>query len=177
MATRVRPKPKYKPRARIGPLPGFALVALRWSITWAVVGFAVGILNVLGHSLPFVELESPSASAAASPFGIVALGLSAAAGGLGMGLLYACLWIWSADLREAYEKPGFAGTVRPYALCGAAAGLIAGFLVGGFTGALFFALLGAMTAIGLNWREIRTGLETSRSPQRPTPTPGQRRGA
>jgi hypothetical protein len=159
VAVRPRPKPKYKPRPKMGPLPDFVLVALRWAITWSIVGFALGILNVLGHSLPFVESQSPTG---ASPISIVALGLGAAAAGLGMGLLYAFIWILSADLREAYERPGFAGVVGPYALCGAAAGLVAGFLVGGFAGALFFAFLGAITAAGLNWKEIRMGLEASR---------------
>jgi hypothetical protein len=145
----------------MGPLPDFVLVALRWAITWSLVGFGLGILNILGRSLPFVELQSSSVWM--SPSWTVALGLSAAAAGLGMGLLYAFLWILSANLREAYERPGLAGVAGPYALCGAAAGLIAGFLVGGFTGALFFAFLGAITAAGLNWREIRAGLEATRS--------------
>jgi hypothetical protein len=160
VAAHPRPKPKYKPRPKLGPLPDFVLVALRWAITWAVVGFVLGILNVLGHSLPFVESQSPSGT---SPFSIVALGLAAAAAGLGMGLLYAFIWIGSAGLREAYERPGLAGVAAPYALCGAAAGLLAGFLVGGVTGALFFAFLGAITAAGLNWREIRIGLQASRA--------------
>ena len=46
MATRARPKPKYKPRPKMGPLPGFALVAFRWAVAWAIVGLVVSVLSL-----------------------------------------------------------------------------------------------------------------------------------
>jgi hypothetical protein len=149
--------------------------ALRWAITWGVVGLVLGLVRFLGKTLPLAWLGPEAQNLSWSPFWIAALGAGAAAAGLGMGFLYACLWLWTDQVREAYDAPGLAGAVAPYAVCGGAAGLIAGLLVGGFTGALFFAVLGAGTAAALNWREIRQELERSRSRQRAKSQVGQRR--
>jgi len=116
----------------------------------------VGALLVLRKMLPFAGLGAQPADVLGSAFWIPALGAGAAAAGLGIGLVYACLMAWTADWRESYEAPGIVGTLTPYVLCGAAAGLVPGLLVGGFTGALFFAVLGAGSATALNWQAIRT---------------------
>jgi outer membrane lipoprotein SlyB len=65
----------------------------------------------------------------------------------------------SADWRDSLEGDDWKTTLGPYVLCGAVAGLIAGFLVGGFTGALFFAVLGGATAAALTWLDIRKELD------------------
>ena len=157
MATHVRRRPKDKPRPEMGRLPGFVFVALRWAVAWAIVGLAVGVLSLVRKTLFFAE-------ASASPDGGIAfwvpvmIGASAAAG-LGIGSIYTGLLAVSADWRDSLEGDDWKTRLGPYVLCGAAAGLIAGFLVGGFTGALFFAALGACTAGALTWIDIRKGLD------------------
>lgn len=161
MATHMRRRPKYKPRPKIGPLPGFVFVALRWAVAWAIVGLAVAVLSLVRKTLFFTE-------ASASPDGGIAfwvpvmIGASAAAG-LGIGSIYTGLLAVSADWRDSLEGDDWKTRLGPYVLCGAAAGLIAGFLVGGFTGALFFAAMGACTAGALTWIDIRKGLDGPRS--------------
>ncbi len=160
MATRVRPKPKYKPRPKMGPLPGFALVALRWAVAWAIVGLVVSVLSLVRKTLPHTE-------ASASPDGGIAFSVpvmigAAAAAGLALGLIYSGLLAVSADWRNSLEGDDWKTRLGPYVLCGAAAGLVAGFLVGGFTGALFFAVLGGCTAGALTWIEMRKGLDGPR---------------
>jgi hypothetical protein len=58
-------------------------------------------------------------------------------------------------LQYEQETRGVKGWLLPPVLCGAAAGLIPGLLVGGIGGALFFALLAAGTAAVLQWAARR----------------------
>jgi hypothetical protein len=138
------------------PLRQIMRVALHWAIAWGMAGLVVGALLMLRKLLPFAGLGGEPADVLGSVFWIPALGAGAAAAGLGIGLVYACLMAWTADWRESYEAPGVVGAFTPYVLCGAAAGLVPGLLVGGITGALFFAVLGAASAAALNWQAIRT---------------------
>jgi hypothetical protein len=80
---------------------------------------------------------------------------AAAAAGLALGLIYTGLLAVSAGWRDSLEGDDWKTRLGPYVLCGAAAGLIPGFLVGGFTGALFFAVLAGCTALALTWIEMR----------------------
>jgi hypothetical protein len=161
MVTRVRPKPKYNPRPKMGPLPGFALVALRWAVAWAIVGLVVSVSWLVRNSFYFTE-------ASAGPDGGIAYSVpvmigAAAAAGLALGLIYTGLVAVSADWRDSLQGDDWKTRLGPYVVCGAAAGLMAGFLVGGFTGALFFAVLGGCTAGALTWIEMRTGMDGLRS--------------
>jgi hypothetical protein len=153
MAKRVRPRPKYKPRAKIGPLPGFALVALRWAVAWAVVGLVVSVFSLVRKTFYFTEASASLDGGIA--YSVPAMIGAAAAAGLALGLIYTGLLTVSADWRDSLEGDDWKTRLGPYALCGATAGLIPGFLVGGFTGALFFAGLGGCTALALTWIEIR----------------------
>lgn len=157
MATRMRPKPKYKPRPKMGPLPGFALVALRWAVAWAIVGLVVSVLSLVRKTLFYTEGSgSPDGGIA---FSIPVMIGAAAAAGLALGLIYTGLLAVSADWRDSLQADDWKTRLGPYVVCGAAAGLMAGFLVGGFTGALFFAVLGGCTAGALTWIEMRKGLD------------------
>lgn len=131
-------------------------VALHWAMAWGITGLVVGALLMLRKMLPFAGLGAEPNDVLGSAFWIPALGAGAAAAGLGIGLVFACLMAWTADWRESYEAPHIVGALTPYLLCGAAAGLIPGLLVGGFTGAAFFAVLGACSAAALNWQATRT---------------------
>ena len=160
MPARPRPRPKYKPRPRMGPLPGFVLAALRWAVAWAIVGLVVGVLSLARNALPFIE---PSAN----PDGGIAFWVpvmigAAAAAGLGIGLIYTGLLAVSANWRDSLEGDDWKTRLGPYVLCGAAAGLVAGFLVGGLTGGFFFAVLGGCTAAALTWLDLRKGLDEPR---------------
>ncbi len=160
MAKRMRPRPKYKPRPRMGPLPGFVLAALRWAVTWAIVGLLVGVLSLVYETLPFTE-------PGAKPDGGIAVWVpvmigAAAAAGLGIGLIYTGLLAVSANWRDSLDGDDWKTRLGPYVLCGAAAGLIAGFLVGGLTGGFFFAVLGGCTAAALTWLDLRKGLDEPR---------------
>jgi MFS family permease len=144
----------------MGPLPGFVLVALRWAVAWAIVGLVVGVLSLVRNALPFTE---PSAK----PDGGIAFWVpvmigAAAAAGLGIGLIYTGLLAVSADWRDSLHGDDWKTRLGPYVLCGAAAGLIAGFLVGGLTGGFFFAVLGGSTAAALTWLDMRKGLDEPR---------------
>jgi hypothetical protein len=138
------------------PLRQIMRVALHWAIAWGMTGLVVGALLMLRKMLPFAGLGGQAADALGSVFWIPALGAGAAAAGLGIGLVYACLMAWTADWRDSYEAPGLVGALTPYVLCGAAAGLVPGLLVGGFTGAFFFAGLGAGSAAALNWQAAKS---------------------
>ncbi len=156
MAKRVRPKPKYKPKRKLGPLPAFALVALRWAVTWAIVGLLVSVSWLVRNTFYFTE-------ASAGPDGGIAFSVpvmigAAAAAGLALGLFYTGFLSVSSDWRDSMEGDDWKTRLGPYVLCGAAAGLIPGFLVGGFTGALFFAVLAGCTALALTWIELRMGV-------------------
>jgi hypothetical protein len=155
MATRRRPKPKYKPKRKIGPLPGFALVALRWAVAWAIVGLVVGVFLLL-HRIYFAESAGLDGGIA---YSVPAMIAAAAVAGLALGLIHTGLLAASADWRDSLEGDDWKTRLGPYVLCGAAAGLIPGFLVGGFTGALFFAVLAGCTALALTWIEMRMGVQ------------------
>ena len=69
---------------------------------------------------------------------IPSLGLAAAAGGLGMGILYTALMLVTEDWRDSLaDTPGMTAQLGPPVLCGTGAGLVAGLLAGGFSGAAF----------------------------------------
>jgi hypothetical protein len=145
----------------LGPLPGFAMVALRWAVTWAIGGLVVGVLSLVRQALPFIE---PSARADGGiAFWVPVMIGAAAAGGLGIGLIYSGLVVISTDWRDSLQGDDWKTRLGPYMLCGAVAGLIPGFLVGGFTGALFFAVLGGCTAGALTWLDIRKELNAART--------------
>ena len=138
------------------PLQQILRVALGWARAWAVAGTLLGILLMLGKALPFTEAGSTPDSFLGQWFWVVALGLGAAAAGLGIGILYAGLLIVTEEWRESVEEtPGVLAQWGPQVLCGALAGLVPGLLVGGFTGALFFASLAACSAAGLQWWAAR----------------------
>jgi hypothetical protein len=151
MAKRVRPRPKYKPKRKIGPLPGFAFVALRWAVAWAIVGLAVSVFSLL-HRIYFAESAGLDGGIA---YSVPAMTAAAAVAGLALGLIYTGLLAVSADWRDSLEGDDWKTRLGPYVLCGGAAGLIPGFLVGGFTGALFFAVLAGSTALALTWVEMK----------------------
>jgi hypothetical protein len=151
MAKRVRPRPKYKPKRKIGPLPGFALVALRWAVAWAIAGLLVSVFSLL-HRIYFAESAGLDGGIA---YSVPVMTGAAAVAGLALGLIYTGLLAVSADWRDSLEGDDWKTRLGPYVLCGAAAGLIPGFLVGGFTGALFFAVLAGSTALALTWVEMK----------------------
>jgi hypothetical protein len=156
MPKRVRPKPKYKPRRKLGPLPDFALVALRWGVAWAIVGLVVSVFSLVRKTFYFTEASAGLDGGIA--YSVPAMIGAGAAAGLALGLIYTGLLAVTADWRDSLEGDDWKTRLGPYVLCGATAGLIAGFLVGGFTGALFFAVLGGCTALALTWLELRMGV-------------------
>jgi hypothetical protein len=153
MPTRVRPKPKYKPKRKIGPLPGFALVALRWAVAWAIVGLVVSVSSLLWKTFYFTEASAGLDDGIA--YSVPAMIAAAGVAGLALGLIYTGLLAVSADWRDSLEGNDWKTRLGPYVLCGAAAGLIPGFLVGGLAGALFFAVLAGCTALALTWLEMK----------------------
>jgi hypothetical protein len=155
MAKRVRPKPKYKPRRKLGPLPAFALVALRWAVAWAIVGLVVSVFSLV--RMTFYFTESSASQEGGIAYSVPATIAAAAMAGLALGLIYTGLLAVSAGWRDSLEDHDWKTRLIPYALCGAAAGLIPGFLVGGSTGALFFAVLAGCTALALTTIETRMG--------------------
>ena len=155
MAKRVRPRPKYKPKRKIGPLPGFALAALRWAVAWAIVALVVSVSSLVRKTY-FTEAISSLDGGIA--YSVPVMIGAAAAAGLVLGLIYTGLLAVSADWRDSLEGDDWKTRLIPYALCGAAAGLIPGFLVGGLAGAMFFAVLGGCTALALTWIETRMGV-------------------
>jgi hypothetical protein len=119
---------------------------LLWTITWAVVGLSLGIVQLLRTG---------------KVSWIPSLGLAAAAAGLGMGILYAGLMIVTENWRDSLaDTPGLAAQLGPQVLCGVGAGVFAGLLVGGFGGAFFFAALGGLTAAIFNWKSASEALRT-----------------
>jgi hypothetical protein len=133
-------------------------VALQWAATWAAVGLVLGTLLMIGKAPPFAESGSHSENMLAYAFWIPTLGGGAAGAGLGIGLVYAALMALTTDWRDSLE--GDTATVRfgPDVVCGAIAGLIPGLLVGGPSGGLFFAGLGAATGAGSKWWELRSAI-------------------
>jgi hypothetical protein len=155
MAKRVRPKPKYKPKRKLGPLPGFAVAALRWAVAWAIVGLVVSVSALLHR---YYLTETSAGLDGGIAYSVPVTIGAAAVAGLALGLIYTGLLAVSADWRDSLEGDDWKTRLIPFGLCGATAGLIPGFLVGGFTGALFFAVLAGCTALALTWIEIRRGL-------------------
>src|SRR3954466_11355829 len=79
---------------------------LLWTIAWAVIGLVLGIAQLLRTG---------------QVSWIPSLGLAAAAGGLGMGILYTALLLLTEDWRDSpADTPGLAGQVGAPGLCGAA---------------------------------------------------------
>jgi hypothetical protein len=117
---------------------------LLWTIAWAVVGLGLGIAQMLRTG----QISW-----------IPGLGLGAAAAGLGIGILYAGLMVLTEDWRDSLaDTPGILAQLGPQVLCGAGAGLIPGLLVGGISGAFFFATLGACSAAIFNWKAARESM-------------------
>jgi len=151
-----RPRPKVLPRIRIETLPQVFRVALLWAAAWAAVGLVLGILLMLGKAPPFAESGAKPDSILGYIFWVPALGGGAAAAGLGIGLIFTGLMALTTEWRESLEDtPGMMARLGPDVLCGAVAGLIAGLLVGGSTGAFFFATLGVCSAAIMKWRSVR----------------------
>jgi hypothetical protein len=154
----VKQAPKQRPTRvrtstplRFRDLPQVVRVALVWAAAWGVVGLVVGILLMLGRAALFAESGARGSSSILTyVFWIPTVGAGAAAAGLGIGLVFACLMGLTSDWRDSLEGNDLMVTLGPDVLCGAAAGLIPGFLVGGLAGALFFAALGAASAAAMN---------------------------
>src|SRR3954451_16302046 len=90
---------------------------LLWTIAWAVLGLVLGIAQLFRTG---------------QVSWIPSLGLAAAAGGLGMGILFIALILVTEKLRGSLaDTPAMAAQLGPQVLCGAGAGLVAGLLVGG----------------------------------------------
>jgi len=131
---------------RVTPAQRLMRSAVQWTVGWGVAGVVLGV--------PLMLLKMMMESAARADdlsfyaFWVPALGLGAAAGGLGIGVLYAGLLMGTEEWRHQYEQDtrGVKGWLLPPVVCGAASGLIPGLLVGGIGGALFFALLAGCTA-------------------------------
>ena len=157
MGVRMKQRPKRPIRARARPLPRLPQVALRWTAVWAVGGLVVGICLMLLKALPVAESSYKPESVSSYVSWVPVIALAGAAAGLGIGLLYACLMALTEEWRNSIEGTGIMVRLGPLVLCGAAAGLVAGLLAAGFGGALFFALLGACSAAGLNWKVARDG--------------------
>jgi hypothetical protein len=139
----------------MGPLPEFVVVALRWAAAWAAVGLLIGVLFVSGKTL----LAGPGAEVNILGYVLWApvLAGAAAAAGLGIGLIFAGLMAVTADWRDSLVGDGIMIRLGPDVLCGAGAGLVPGFLVGGLGSALFFAFVGGCFAAAFNWWASRTG--------------------
>jgi hypothetical protein len=147
MGARVkRPRPKIRPRVKRGPMPPFFRVALRWAAAWGVVGLVLGTLLMLGKAPPFAESGVHSDNILSYSFWVPTLGVGAAGAGLAIGLVFAGLMALTSEWRDSLEGTDLMITLGPDVLCGLVAGLIPGFLVGGWAGALFFAVLGAVSA-------------------------------
>ena len=133
-------------------LRGLQDTVLLWTLAWAMVGLALGIVQLLRTG---------------QVSWIPSLSLGAAAGGLGIGILYAGLMFLTEDWRDSLaDTPGLAAQLGPPVLCGALAGVIAGFLVGGFSGAFFFATVGALTAAMFNWKSAKEELRARAAARR-----------
>lgn len=135
---------------RVTPAQQIMRSAVQWTISWGVAGVVLGIPLMLGKVIAKTG-AMPDDGVSFYIFWVPALGLGAAAGGLGIGVLYAALMMGTEEWRLQHEQdtPGPKGWLLPPVICGAASGLIPGLLVGGIGGALFFALLAACTAAAL----------------------------
>ena len=153
-----RPRPKIRPRVRRGPLPPFFRLARQWAATWAVLGLVLGTLLMIGKAPAFGESGAHSDNMLAYIFWIPTLGGGAAGAGLGIGLVYAGLMALTTDWRDSLEGDTAMVRFGPDVVCGAIAGLIPGLVVGGPSGGLFFATLGAATGAGFKWWELRTAI-------------------
>jgi hypothetical protein len=141
------------------PLRQIQHEALRWTLAWAIVGLVIGVVQLLRTG---------------EVFWVPALGGGAAAAGLGMGVLYACLIVVTEDWRDSLaDTPGLMAQLGPQVLCGAGAGLVAGLLAGGIGGALFFAALGACSAAVFSWRSVRDSLPPRAARGKPSKAKGR----
>jgi hypothetical protein len=74
------------------------------------------------------------------------------------------------------DTPGLAAQLAPQVLCGAGAGIMGGLLAGGYSGALFFGALGAITATIFNWKQVKDDLrDLAPGASRSSPRRGDRR--
>jgi hypothetical protein len=119
-------------------------MVLLWPVTWAAVGLVLGVLQLLRTG---------------QVSWIFALGLGAAAAGLGVGILYTGLMVVTNDWRDSLaDTPGLLAQLGPQVLCGAGAGLAGGLLAGGLEGALFFGVVGACCAAAFNWKSVKESI-------------------
>ena len=134
---------------RVTPAQRLMRSAVQWTVGWGVAGVVLGVPLMLLKMM--MESGTRADDLSFYAFWVPALGLGAAAGGLGIGVLYAGLLMGTEEWRLQYEQdtPGPKGWLLPPVVCGAASGLIPGLLVGGIGGALFFALLAGSTAAAL----------------------------
>ena len=134
---------------RVTPAQRLMRSAVQWTVGWGVAGVVLGVPLMLLKMM--MESGARADDLSFYAFWVPALGLGAAAGGLGIGVLYAGLLMGTEEWRLQYEQdtPGPKGWLVPPVVCGAASGLIPGLLVGGIGGALFFALLAGCTAAAL----------------------------
>jgi hypothetical protein len=141
---------------RVTPMQRLMQSAMQWTIGWAIAGVVLGVPAMLGRAIAKTG-ALPDNTFSFYGFWIPALGLGAAAGGLGIGVLYTGLMVLTEEWRLQFEQdtPGPKGWLLPPVICGAASGLIPGLLVGGIGGALFFALLAGCTAAGFTWWTMR----------------------
>ena len=133
-------------------------MVLQWILLWAVLGLALGILQLLRTG---------------AVSWIFSLTLGGGAGGLGTGILYAGLMLLTENWRDSLaDTPGLPAQVGPQVACGVAAGILPGLLVGGLSGALFFGAVGALTSVVVNWRSVREGLRPRVAARKPVNAKG-----
>jgi hypothetical protein len=133
-------------------------MVLQWVLLWAVIGLALGILQLLRTG---------------AVSWIFSLTLGGGAGGLGTGILYAGLMLLTENWRDSLaDTPGLPAQVGPQVACGVGAGILPGLLVGGLSGALFFGGLGALTSAVLNWRSVREGMRPRVAARKPISAKG-----
>jgi len=130
-----------------GPLRNIAVVTLRWTSAWAILGLVVGIALMLGRAEPIAE-------SGAKPLGLgpyafwIPLGFGVASVfGLLLGLIFASLMA-VVDLwwPSAKPRPAWFASYGQRLLCGTVAGGLIGGPLTRDRNAVFFAGLGLVSA-------------------------------
>src|SRR4051812_32999311 len=132
---------------------------LLWTIAWAVIGLVLGIAQLLRTG---------------QVSWIPSLGLAAAAGGLGMGILYTALMLVTEDWRGSPGgTPRMGGELGAPVVFGPRARLGGGPFPGGLRGAPFFAPLGAVSAAIFNWKSAKEALRERAAARRKAMSKGK----